>query len=205
VSVGVEPTSKKGGAVACMRPQPVSGHDSSLVVLRKRQSEGGQFCYIVTLSQRGSCHGRRSGDDIHRTPLREPVSAVVGAADRVRQQHHARVRRGLGRGRDQDDRASPGGQCRRAEDEIPARSGRVRPSLDAEAARDCPAFVLELGADLRQDARLVDPADRAHQEGIPESRTGRIHHGRVGAATRSWQTGRRWQRRARTKGPMRSS
>ena len=40
-----------------------------------------------------------------------------------------------------------------------------RPALDAEAARHGAALVVELGAHLRQAARLVDSAHLADQEG----------------------------------------
>ena len=59
-------------------------------------------------------HGHPAGRHVHGTPVREPVPARVGAADRVRQQHHARVRRRLGRRRHEDDRPAPGRQRRRA-------------------------------------------------------------------------------------------
>ena len=59
-------------------------------------------------------HGRRSVDDVHRRALREPVPAVVGAADRVGVEHPARVRGRLGRRRHQDHRPASGGQRARA-------------------------------------------------------------------------------------------
>ena len=51
---------------------------------------------------------------LHRPAVREPVPAVVGAADRVRQQHHAGLRRRLGRRRHQDHRPASGRQRRAA-------------------------------------------------------------------------------------------
>ena len=93
--------------------------------------------------------------------LREPVPARLRAADRVRQQHHARLRRRLGRRRHQDDRPASGGQRRRAQDEVPARHAGFAAPVDAEAAGHGAALVVELGAHFRQDARLVGAAHRA--------------------------------------------
>ncbi len=50
------------------------------------------------------------------------------------------------------------------EDQVPALDAG-RPAVDAEEARHGAALVVELGADLGQDARLVGAEDRGHQEG----------------------------------------
>ena len=63
----------------------------------------------------GDEHAR---DALYRAGIPEPVSAVVGATDRVGQQYHPCLRRRLGRGCHQDHRSAPGGERRRPEDEF---------------------------------------------------------------------------------------
>ncbi len=92
-------------------------------------------------------------------------------------QHHAGLRRRLGRRRDQDNWTAPCRQRRRTQDQVPARDARIRAPLDAEAAGHRAPLLVELGADLRQDARLVGAADRPNQEGLSEQAAHRVHHG----------------------------
>ena len=58
-------------------------------------------------------------------------------------------------------------------------SSRARRSVDEQGARRRAALVLELGAHLRQAARLVAAAHRADQEGLSEPRADRLDHGRL--------------------------
>ena len=78
-------------------------------------------------------------------------------------------------------------------------------AVDAEAAGDRAALVLELGAHLGQAARLVDPAADAHQTGASRTASWSRRSWPARAATRSWRTGRRWRRRVRRRAPTRSS
>src|SRR5215471_11366846 len=112
---------------------------------------------IVTLSK-GSSDAGNTRRQVHGTAAAEPVPAVVGTADRIRRQHHARLRRRLGRRRDEDHRAAPGRQRRRPKDQVPARQRRLAATVDAEAARNGAPLLLELGAHLRQAAGLVGAA-----------------------------------------------
>ena len=81
----------------------------------------------------------------------------------------------------------------------------LAPPVDAEAAGHRAALVVELGAHLRQAARLVGAAPRAHQAGASRHDPRRVDHGGLGQRPRSCGTGRRWPRRARTPAPTRSS
>ena len=109
----------------------------------------------------GAAHEDHPGDAVYRHRLREPVPAGVGAADRVGLEHPARVRGGVGRRGRQDDRHAPGHQRQGPEDEVPARRRRQLSHLDGEARRHGAALVVELGAHLRQAARLVAAAAAA--------------------------------------------
>src|SRR5437762_3274056 len=119
----------------------------------------------------------RSFRHLHRDPVREPVPALFGAADRVGVEHPAGVRGGMGRRRHQDDRGPPGGQRQRAQDELHAHRPGVGTDLDEEEDGRRAPLVLELGAHLRQAARLVDRSPRAPQEGAPEEGPDRFDHG----------------------------
>ena len=77
--------------------------------------------------------------------------------------------------------------------------------VDAEAARDGAPLVLELGAHLRQAARLVGAAHLADQEGASRRASWSRRSWRARAATRSFATGRRSPPRARTRAPTRWS
>ena len=77
----------------------------------------------------------------------------------------------------------------------------IRPPLDAQAPRNGAPLLLELGAHLRQDARLVGAADRPDQEGSTRERSSSRRSWRAPAATPSSRTGRRSRRRARTRAP----
>ena len=112
-------------------------------------------------------HGR-SLDDVHRRSVSEPVPAVVGAADRIGVEHPPRLRSGLGRRGDQDDRPASGRQRAGPEDQVSARRRGFGAPLDEEAPRRGAALIVELGAHLRQDARLVGAAARPDQEGVSE-------------------------------------
>ena len=106
---------------------------------------------------------------------------------------------GLGRRRHEDDRPASGGQRRRAQDEVPARRRRFAAPVDEEASGRGAALVLELGAHLRQDARLVGAAPRAaSSRRFPIACSSR-RSWRARATTPSCATGRRspWRVRSR--------
>jgi DNA-directed RNA polymerase subunit RPC12/RpoP len=102
----------------------VSGHFIRFLTRRGGYAEyvcvncGHPFCFAEGRRSSGpdlySRHEAGSFGHIHRAQIRQPVPAVVGAADRVGQQHHAGVRGRLGWRRHQDDRSAPGDQRRRA-------------------------------------------------------------------------------------------
>ena len=71
------------------------------------------------------------------------------------------------------------------EDQVPARRRRRPAPLDAEAARHGAPLVVELGADLRQAARLVGAAHRADQAGASGPHPRRVDHGRLGQRPRA--------------------
>ena len=73
----------------------------------------------------------------------------------------------------------------RAEDQVPARRRRLGAPVDEEAAGRGAALVVELGAHLRQDARLVGAAARPDQEGVSRARARRLDHGRLGQRHRA--------------------
>ena len=92
------------------------------------------------------------------------------------------------------------------EDEVPPRDAESLPALDAEARRHGAALVVELGADLRQAARLVAAAARAgSSRPIPIAHPRRLDHGRFGQTTASSVTGRRSPRPVRSRASTRSS
>ncbi len=93
---------------------------------------------------------------------------------------HAGLRGRLGRRRHEDDRAASRRQRPGPEDEVPARRQRRQPTLDDEASGRDGDGVLELGADLRQAARLVGSAPRGDQEGLAQPRARGLDHGRFG-------------------------
>ena len=134
-----------------------------------RPAPGRAICY--PRPQRHSAQEAHMGVDlsVSFTGIRfeNPVHAGVGAADRVREQHPPRVRGRLGRRRDEDDRHAPGRERRRAEDEVPPPPPRVVHPLDEPGPQRRAALLVELGAHLRQAARLVAAAHQAHQGGVP--------------------------------------
>ena len=91
----------------------------------------------------------------------------------------------------------------RPEDQVPARDAGLAAAVDAEAARHGAALVVELGADLRQAARLVAAAHRADQAGPSRTASWSPRSWPARAATTSSRTGRRWRRAARTPAPTR--
>ena len=63
------------------------------------------------------------------------------------------------------------------QDEVPPRRRGQPAPLDEEAPRHGAPLLLELGADLRQAARLVGAPHRPDQEGVPRPGPRRLHHG----------------------------
>ena len=88
------------------------------------------------------------------------------------------------------------------EGEVHAHVARRRLRVHEEAARRGAALVVELGADLRQDARLVGAADPAHQGSVSRIACSSRRSWRGPATTRSCGTGRRCPRRVRTPARM---
>ena len=123
-----------------------ASHDSEAWLLRFAQDDK---------RNPGEPHGYQPFRQLHRDSVRESLPALLGAADGVGEQHPSRVRGRVGRGGDQDDRAPPGRQRRRRQGQVHAHVARGRLRLHEEAPRRGAALLLELGADLRQDARLV--------------------------------------------------
>ena len=130
----------------------------------------GRLCASVdgspVLHSRSGALCRQRWGHVHRDAVREPIPAGVGAADRVRHEHPARLRGRLGRRRHEDDRPAPGHQRQGPEDEVPPLDAEQLSPLDGEAARHGAALVVELGADFRQAARLVAAAAGKHQAGV---------------------------------------
>ena len=89
--------------------------------------------YSYGRALRGLTHGYRIGRFVHGPPIREPIPALVGAADRIRAEHPARVRRRLGWGGHEDHRPSSGRERGRSEDEVLPRDARLDADLDEEA------------------------------------------------------------------------
>ena len=92
----------------------------------------------------------------------------------------------MGRRGDEDDRAPPGRQRRRRQGQVHAHVARRLLRLDEEAPRLGAALIVELGAHLRQDARLVAAPHPTDQAGLSRPRAHRLDHGglrqRQGAA-----------------------
>ena len=116
---------------------------------------------------------------VHRDRVRESLPALLGAADGVGEQHPSRVRGRVGRRSDQDDRAPPGRQRRRGQGQVHAHHSRGRLRLHEEAPRRGAALILELGAHLRQDPRLVAAPHPADQGGVSRPGPHRLDHGRL--------------------------
>ncbi len=93
----------------------------------------------------------------------------------------------------------------RAEDEVPARRRRFGAPVDEEASRRRAALVVELGAHLRQDARLVGAAARPDQAGVSRSRARGVDHGRLGQRHRAAALAGAGAWRARSRAATRSS
>ena len=111
-------------APAQLRPRPPPAEQRANRASRAAQPAA-CLSAILAPQRAGGAMQRRSLGNVHGYPLREPVHARLGAADRVREQHPPGVRGRLGRRRHEDDRPAPGRERGRAEDEVPALSPRL--------------------------------------------------------------------------------